>query len=89
MRKTQILMNKPEYLGLLILDLSKTIMYEFWYDFVKPKYSENAKLCCMDIDNFTDPVKIENIYKVITEDVETRPGTSNFALDRPLLKGKN
>ena len=87
MRKTQILMNKPEYLSLLILDLSKTVMYEFWYDFVKPKYSENAKLCYMDIDNFIDPVKIEDIDKVITEDVETRLDTSN--LDRPLLKGKN
>ena len=87
MRKTQILMNKPEYLGLLILDLSKTVMYEFWYDFVKPKYSENAKLCYMDMDNFIDPVKIEDIDKVITEDVETRLDTSN--LDRPLLKGKN
>ena len=40
MRKTQILMNKPVYLGLSILDLSKTVMYEFWYDYVKPKYGE-------------------------------------------------
>ena len=45
MRKTQILMNKFVYLGLSILDLSKTAMYEFWYDYVKPKYGENAKLC--------------------------------------------
>ena len=47
MIKTQILMNKPVYLGLSILDLSKTLMYEFWYDYV-PKYGENAKLCYMD-----------------------------------------
>ena len=45
MRKTQILMNNPVYLGLSILDLSKTVMYKFWYDYVKPKYGENAKLC--------------------------------------------
>ena len=45
MKKTQILMNKPVYLVLLILDLSKTVMYEFWYDFVKPKYGQNTKLC--------------------------------------------
>ena len=45
MRKTQILMNKLVYLGLSILDLSKTVMYEFWYDYVKPNYGENAKLC--------------------------------------------
>ena len=43
MIKTQILMNKVVYLGVSILDLSKTIMYEFWYDYVKPKYGENAK----------------------------------------------
>ena len=41
MRKTQVLMNKPVYLGLSILDLSKTVMYEFWYDYVKPKYDQN------------------------------------------------
>ena len=48
MRKTQILMNNPVYLGLSILDLSKTVMYKFWYDYVKLKYGKNAKLCYMD-----------------------------------------
>ena len=52
MRKTQMLMTKPVYLGLSILDLNKTVMYQFWYDYVKPKYGENAKLCCMDTDSF-------------------------------------
>ena len=52
MRKTQILRNKPVYLGLLTLDLSKAIMCEFWYVYVKPKYCENAKLCYMDTDSF-------------------------------------
>ena len=45
-------MNKSVYVGLLILDLSKTVMYQFWYDFVKPKYAENAKICYMDTDRF-------------------------------------
>ena len=45
MRKTQILMNNPVCLVLSVLDLSKTVMYEIWYDYVKPKYGENAKLC--------------------------------------------
>ena len=45
MRKTQILVNKPVYLGLSILDLSKTVICEFWYDYKKPEYGENAKLC--------------------------------------------
>ena len=50
MRKTQISMNKPVYIGLLILKLNKVVMYEFWYDYVKPEYDEKAKLCYMDAD---------------------------------------
>ena len=57
MRKTQILMNKPVYLGLAILDLSKTVMYELWYDYVKRKYGENVKFCYMDTDSFIVLVK--------------------------------
>ena len=56
MKKTEILMNKPVYLGLSILELSKKLMYHFWCDYVKPKYGGKAKLCCMDTDNF--------IYKI-------------------------
>ena len=63
MRKTRMLMNKPVYLGLSVLDLSKTLMYEFWYDYVKLKYGENAKLCYMDKDSFIVHVKIDDIYK--------------------------
>ena len=76
-------MNKPVYLGLSILDLSKTVMYEFWYDYVKPKYGENAKLCYMDTDSFIVHVKTDDIYKDIAEDVETRFDTSNFEIDKP------
>ena len=72
MRKTQILMNKPVYLGLSILDLSKTVIYEFWYDYVKPKYGENAKLCYMDTDSFIVHVKTDDIYKDIAKDAEAR-----------------
>ena len=64
-------------------------MYEFWYDYVKPKYSEKAKLCFMDTDNFIVYIKKDDIYKDIAEDVETRFDTSNYELDRPLPKGKN
>ena len=88
MRKTQILTNKPLYLDLSISDLSKTVMYEFWYDYVKPKYGENAKLCYMDTDRFIVYLKTENIYIDITEDVETRFDTSNCELDGPLTKEK-
>ena len=89
MRKTQVLMNKLVYLGLSILDLSKTVVYEFWYDYVKPKYSENAKFCYMDTDSFIFYVKTDDIYKDIAENVETRFDTWNFEIDRPLPKGKN
>ena len=78
MRKTQIFMNKPVYLGLSILDLSKTVMYEFSYDYVK--YGENAKLCHMDTDSFIVYVETEDIIKDIAEDNETRFDTSNNEL---------
>ena len=64
-------------------------MYEIWYDYVKPKYGENAKHCYMDTDSFIVHVKANDIYKDIAEDVETRFDTSNFELDRPLPKEKN
>ena len=89
MRKTQILMNKLVYLGLSILDLSKTVIYEFWYHYVKPKYGEKAKLCYMDTHSFIVHIKINDIYKDIAENVETRFYTSNGELDKPLPKIKN
>ena len=64
-------------------------MYEFSYDYVKLKYSENAKLCYMDTEGFIAHVKIDNIYKDIAKDIEARFDTSNFKLQRPLPEGKN
>ena len=80
---TQITMNKTVYLGLLILDRSKTVMYEFWYDYIKPKYDEKAKLCYMDTDSFMVHIKTKNIYKDITTF-----DTSKYEIDRPLPIGK-
>ena len=88
MKKTQILMNKPAYLLLLILEISKILMYDFWYDYVKPKYGEKAKLYCKGIDICIVYLKTNDIYKDVAEDVETRFDTSNYELDRPLPKGK-
>ena len=84
-------MNKPIHFGLSILKLSKTLIYEFWYDYVKPKYGEKVKLCYMDRDSFIVYIKTEDIYKDIAEDVETRFGTSNCEFEcnsirRPLAK---
>ena len=66
-------------------------MYEFWYDYVKPKYGEKPKLCYMDTDDVNIKIKTDDIYKDIAEDVERRFDTSNYGLeiDRPLAKGKN
>ena len=89
MKKTEILMNKPVYLGLSILELSKILMYEFWYDYVKPKYGEKAKLCYMDTNSFIVYIKTDDIYKDIAEDIETRFDTWNYELDTPLPKEKN
>ena len=88
MRKTQTLMNKPVYLGLSALDMSETVTYEFWWDHVKPKYNENARLCYMDTDSFIIHVKTHDIYKNIAEDVKTIFDTSNFEKGRPLSKDK-
>ena len=85
-----ILLNKPLYLGLSKLELSKILMCEFWHDYVKQKYGEKkAKLCYMDTDSFIEYIKANDIYKDTAADVETRFDTSNYELDRPLLKGKN
>ena len=67
MKKTKVKMNKPVYLGLPILEISKTLMYEFWYDYMKPKYNDNAKLCYTDTDSFIIHIKTENFYKDISD----------------------
>ena len=64
-------------------------MYEFWYDYVKPKYGEKSKLCYMDTDILIVHIKTDDIYKDISENVETRFNTSNYELDRSLTKGKD
>ena len=71
-------MNKPIYLGQLILDISNTLMYEFWYDYIKPKYGDNARLCYMDTDSFAMHIKIEDIYKDIADNVKRWFDTSNY-----------
>ena len=61
-------MNKTLFLGLSILELNKVVIYGFWYDYVKPKYGEKAKLCYMDTDSFIFHVKTDDIYKDIVGD---------------------
>ena len=89
MNKTKVKMNKPIYLGSSILDISKKLMYEFWYDYMKPKYNDKVKLCYMDTDSFVMNNKTNDFYKDIANDVEKRFDTSNYEVNRPLPTGKN
>ena len=63
--------------------------YEFWYDYMKPKYGNDVKLCYMDTDSFIMNIKTEDFYKDIANDVEKRFDTSNYEVNTPLPTGKN
>ena len=91
MKKTKVKMNKPVYLGMSILDISKTLMYEFWYDYLKPKYNDKAKLCYMDADSFVLNIFTEDFLEGINNDVERWFDTSNYDENdkRPLQIGVN
>ena len=91
MKKTKVKMNKPIYLGQAILDISKTVMYEFWYNYIKPKYEDKARLCYMDTDSFIMNIKTEDFFKDIADDVERWFHTCNYdEKDKRLLPiGKN
>ena len=84
-------MIKPIYLGMSILNIRKTLMYEFWYDYIKPKYHDRAKLSYMDTDSFVIHIITEDFYKSIATDVEKWFDTSNYDEDdkKPLPIGKS
>ena len=71
-------MNKPIYLGMSILDISKTLMYKFWYDYFKPKYGNKVKLCNTDTDSFIIHIITEDVFEDISNDVEELYDTSNY-----------
>ena len=91
MRKTEILMDKPIAAGQAILNISETLMYEFYYDYLKPKYHDKLKLCYMDTDSFILQTQTDDVYKDINCDVDKWFDTSNFDKNdnRPLEIGKN
>ena len=91
MKKSEITMNKPIYLGQVILDLSKTLIHEFRYDYIKPMYGDKARLCYTDTDSFVIHIKTEGFYKDISNDVDNWFDTSNFNKNdnRPIEIGKN
>ena len=91
MKKTKVKMNKPVYLGMSILDISKTLMYKFWYDYFKPKYGDKAKLCYTDTDSFIIHIITEDFFEDIAGDVKIWFDTSNYDENdkRPLPVGMN
>ena len=83
MKKTSLLMNKPVYLGACILDLSKTIMYDFNYNYIKPMYKDKAKLLFTDTDSLMYEIETEDFYKDISGDVKDRFDTSDYPDNHP------
>ena len=90
-KKTEVKLNKPIYLGEAILDISKTLMFEFWYDYLKPMSGDKIRLCYTGTDSFIMHIKTEDFYKDISADVDKWFDTSNFDKNdnRPLEIGKN
>ena len=88
MKNIKVKMNKPVYLGLSILEISKTLMYEFWFDYIKPKYKQNAKLCYMDTNSFIIN-RTEDFYGDIINNVEKRFYTLNYEIKRLPPIGRN
>ena len=83
MKKTSLTMNKPVYVGMCILDLSKTIMYEFHYNYIKPKYGDKAILLFTDTDSLMYEIQTEDFYKDISGDVKDRFDTSDYPPNHP------
>ena len=91
MKKRRVKMNKPLYLGMSTLDISKILMYQFWCNYIVPTYGEKAKLCYTDTDSFIIYIKTEDFFEDISSDVEKWFDTSNYDRNdkKPLPTEKN
>ena len=76
--KTKVKMNKPVYLGMSILNISKMLMYKFWDDYIKQKYEDREKLCYADPDSFIIHIIPEDFFVDIFGEVERRFDTPNY-----------
>src|SRR5271166_2546905 len=83
MKRTKLLYNKPIYLGMCILDLSNTLMYDFHYNYIKKKYGDNAMLLFTDTDSLAYEIKTDDFYVDISGDIESRFDTSDYPKDHP------
>ena len=82
-KKKKLVMNKPVYLGMAILDLSKTLMYQFHYGYIKPKYGENANLLFTDTDSLMYLIRTDDVYKDISPNVQDMFDTSEYPVNHP------
>ena len=90
LKRTKLTFNKPVYCGMAILDISKTLIYDFHYDYILPKYGKNQKLLFTDTDSLCYEIETEDFYEDISNDVEGYFDTSNFPKDHPSgIPGEN
>ena len=91
MKKTRVKIIKPLYLGITILDITKILMYKFWYEYIRSKYGDRAKLCYPDTDSFITYIKTEDFFEDISSDVEKWYDTSDYDKNdkKPLSIGRN
>ncbi len=89
MEKTTVRLNKPIQIGMSILDLSKTLMYKFHYEYVKPKWKNKAELLFTDTDSLCYKLKTNDFYKDISEDAKAWFDTSGYEKDHELHSVEN
>ena len=78
MKKSKVKMNKPVYLGMPILDISKGLMHKFWYDYIQPKYEDRSKLCYTDTDSSIISIRTEDFFVDSSDELEIWFVTSNY-----------
>ena len=83
MKRTRLVFDKPVYLGMCILDLSKTLMYDFHYNYIRQKYGDKGKLLFTDTESLMYEIRTEDFYKHISADVKRRFDTSDYPSDHP------